>query len=346
MPAAGLDVSDQSVKFSVLERTRHGLGLTHYGEKSIPLGTIDSGVIKDPDTLVTILKTLATEFNLRYIVASLPEEESYIVRLKLPPMKIDQIRESLELQLEEHVPIPPTEAVFDYEVSGALNRPDKGLDVGVSVLPAKTVEAYSEIFQAAGMLPLAFEIEAQAIARAVVPEGDERVSLIVDFGKTRTSFFIASGWTVLFTATAQNIGGEDITRSIQKHLKLDYASAEKLKIEQGLLVSKKNQEVFSSIVPLVSVLRDEIKKQYEYWEAHQQEVGEVDQAISRIILCGGQSTLPGLVDYLSGSVGAPVELGNPWTNVLSFDEKIPDLNLNQALRYTTALGLALRRFKD
>lgn len=346
MPAAGLDISDQSVKFSVLERTRRGLNLTHYGEKSIPVGTIASGLIKDHETLVTILKSLATEFGLRYVVASLPEEEAYIVRLKLPAMPPHQIRESLELQLEEHVPIPPAEAVFDYEIFNPHGGTGQGYDLGVSVLPRKTVTAYGEIFQAAGMLPLAFEIEAQAITRAVVPAGDARVSLVVDFGKTRTSFFIANGWTVLFTATAQNIGGEDITRSIQKHLKLDYASAEKLKVDQGPFFSKKNQEFFSAITPMVSVLRDEIKKQYEYWEAHQQEVGEVGQAISRIILCGGQSTLPGLVDYLAGSIGAPVELGNPWTNILSFDETIPDLNLNQALRYTTALGLALRSFID
>ncbi len=347
-PTVGLDISDQSVKFVELDRHGRRLVMSRYGEKTIPVGTIESGLIKDQTTLTKILSGLTAEQKFSQVVISLPEEEAYVVRLSLPVFDSADLRESLELQLEEHIPLPAAEIVFDFEIltaPGSLSppaRPPNKYDLSLSAFPKSIIDDYVKVLTAAGLMPLAAEIEAQAITRAVVRAGDEQLVLIVDFGKTRTSFFIANGSTVLFTATAKQIGGEDITKAVQKNLNLTYAEAEKLKVDQGLLTIKNQRALFSSILPIVSVLRDEIIKHCFWWESRRNEQARPDRPIERIIICGGQATLPGLIDYLNLNLDWPVELGNPWTNVLSFEDYIPDLNLNQALCYTTALGLALR----
>jgi len=337
-PTVGLDISDQSVKFIELDRHRGRFIVSKFGEKSIPVGTIESGLIKDRASLTKILFALASEQNFSQVVMSLPEEEAYVIRLSLPVSDPADIRESLELQLEEHIPLPAAEVMFDFEILHHV----KHYDLSLSAFPKSIITDYSEVLAAAGLTPLAAEIEAQAIARAVIRADDKRLALIVDFGKTRTSFFVVSGVIVLFTATAEHIGGEDITKAVQKNLNLSYVEAEKLKIEQGLLTAKKRRELFFAILPIVSVLRDEIIKHYFWWESHRGEHTQLNQPIERVVICGGQATLPGLVDYLNLNLDWPVELGNPWTNILSFEEDIPTLNLNQALRYTTSLGLALR----
>lgn len=324
--------------------------IVKYGEKTIPVGTIESGIIKDQTILTKVLADLVVEQELSEVIVSLPEEEAYVIRLSLPAIDPAELRESLEFQIEEHIPLSASEIVFDFEILAdpALAPPPAGrageYDLSLSAFPKDIIVDYSKTLAAADLRPLAAEIEAQAIARSVVRAGDERLTMIVDFGKTRTSFFIASGAMVLFTTTAQHIGGENITKAVQKNLNVNYEEAEKLKIEQGLLTVKKRRELFFAILPIVSVLRDEITKHSSWWESRRRAPpsGRFDRSIERIIICGGQATLPGLVDYLNLNLDWPVELGNPWTNIFSFEDYIPPINLNQSLRYTTSLGLALR----
>jgi len=46
--------------------------------------------------------------------------------------------------------------------------------------------------------------------------------------------------------------------------------------------------------------------------------------------------------YLALALGIPVEIGNPWTNILKEPLKeVPGLPYRRSLSYTTSLGLAL-----
>lgn len=352
-PVAGIDISDESVKFMELARRRGRLRVSKYGSESLPAGIIESGEIKDRVAFVKNLRELRLKYDLKQVVVSLPEEEAFIIHLSLPSLKPAELRETLELQLEEHIPLPTNQIVFDYELldgvrSGHHAKERHGYEVGVSAFPKRIAAAYSSVLAEAGFKTLALEIEAQAIARSIMSVGDERLVMIVDFGKTRVSFFIVSGLNVLFTTTVEQIAGEDITLAIQRSFKLDYEQAEKLKIEKGLLVGRQN-DLFYILLPIVSVLRDEIIKHYSWWDSRRSaaavEHGETSpytRPIEQIIVCGGQATLPGLVDYLNLNLDWPIVLGNPWVNLFSLEDYIPPINLNQSLRYTTSLGLALR----
>jgi len=66
--------------------------------------------------------------------------------------------------------------------------------------------------------------------------------------------------------------------------------------------------------------------------------------LDKVILCGGQSTLPGLSEYLEIHLRHPVILGNPWLKVFPVGRAVPFLKFSEALRYSTAIGLALRNF--
>lgn len=345
MPAVGLDISDQSVKFLSLSARADGGRLERYGEREIPAGIIEAGKVKDGAGLERVLTTIRREEKIEYVFASLPEEEAYIVRLTMPAMAINELRGSLELQLEEHVPIPATQAIFDYEILAKPQDKHGVYELVVSVLPESTVSSYSNAFFNAGLELLALEIEAQAIARAVAPTGaGSGTSLVVDFGKTRTSFLVVSGGTVFLSSTVNNIGGEDITKAIQKNLQIDYAAAEKLKINKGLLYARRNKDLFFSVIPVVSILKDEINKQYNYWNSQPGQTPE--RKITEVIICGGQATLPGLTDYLTLELDLPVSVGDVWRNT-GFGQSVgwlPPIVFNQSLRYATAIGLALRNF--
>ena len=344
-PAAGLDISDRSVKY--LELSNNGrIKVLRFGDKPVPAGVIEEGRIKNKTEVVKILSELKKEIGLNHIFASLPEDEAYIVRMKMPPMKRDELRGSIELQLEEYVPLPPDQCIFDFELISAASEVEKnGADVSVSVLPRVIVEDYLEVFLAAGLLPLSFEIEAQAIARALVKKSDPGTSMIVDIGKIHTGFSVVQADRVVFTSII-GLGGSNITFCLQRALGLDAVAANKIKEEKGLLRSEQNQEVFAALMPPISALKDEIKQRFSYWQNHYDKDEGRRSSIDRVILVGGQSTLPGFKEYLETHLEIPVVLGNPWANFGARENELPSIDYNNAMRYVTALGLALKNCRQ
>lgn len=341
VPAAGLDVSDRSIKYAELSNNGR-IKIKRFGEKPMPAGVIEEGRIKNKAEAIKVLSELKKEIGLNHIFASLPEDEAFIVRMKMPPMEKSDLRSSIELQLEEYVPLPPDQCIFDFEIINPTQAIEKmGADVSVSVLPKAIVEDYLEVFMAAKLEPLSFEIEAQAIARALVKKGDTETSMIVDIGKTHTGFSVVQADRVVFTSII-GLGGADITFCLQKALGLDVDTANKIKEEKGLLRSEENQEVFASLMSPVSALKDEIKQRFSYWQNHYDKDEGKRASIDKVILVGGQSTLPGFKEYMETHLEIPVTLGNPWVNIITDDNELPPIDYNNAMRYVTALGLALK----
>ena len=209
----------------------------------------------------------------------------------------------------------------------------------VSVFAEKEVFAYVNMFIGTGMVPVSFEIEAQAIARAVVPLNSKEACMIVDIGRTRTGVSILSDGVVRFTSTI-DVGSETITNTNEKNFSVTYDEAEKIKNKNKISKSTADKEFFIATISTLSILQDEINKLYIYWHTYRQE-GQQEKKIKRLILCGGGANLKGLEDYLSANLRVKVEIANPWVNVNSFNNYIPEIPFRKALGYTAVIGLAL-----
>ncbi|OGI67804.1 hypothetical protein A2738_03330 [Candidatus Nomurabacteria bacterium RIFCSPHIGHO2_01_FULL_42_15] len=342
MPSFGLDIGDESLKYIELIHTKDGIRIGRHGEKSIPPGIIESGKIKNPKKMEEILLSLKKEVGIKSVRVSLPEEQVYLFELRLEKAGLTSIRESIELALEEHVPIQAPEAIFDYEL---LNQDAQSLELQVATIPKNVIESYLTIFKNAQIRVRSFELEAQAIARAVVKTNDRGTYMIVDFGKTRTGIFIISRGVVMFTSTL-DVGGVMLNGMIAKNFKISYEEAEKMKRKYGLERNAPNKELFSVLLNSVSVLRDEIMKHFLYWHTHVDAEGKSNPPIDKIILCGGDSNLIGLADYFSITTKSPVEMSNVWVNISDTEKYIPEINFKQALSFAAALGLALRDFEN
>jgi len=336
-PSFGLDISDESIKYAELLDTRVGTKMGRFGERAIPPGIIESGKIRDSTRLQSILANLGKEVGIQSVRISLPEEQVYLFKLKLEKTGLKNVRESIELVLEEHVPIAAPDAIFDYEIIG---EDSQYLELEVGTIPKVVVENYLLIFKNSGLQVQSCELEAQAIARAVVPKGDTGTYMIVDFGKKRTGIFIASHEMVVFTSTL-DIGGISLDEAIAKTFNATLEEAEKMKQEHGLERNTTNREMFSVLLNSVSVLRDEIEKHYIYWHTHKDEEGHANPPIKKILLVGGDSNLIGLTDYLSLSMKMPVELANVWVNIDSAEHYVPEIPLQRSIAFAAALGLAL-----
>ena len=339
--SVGVDISDRSIKFAELLPKRKKLSLGRFGEKKLEPGIIVSGKIRDQKKLVESLSALKREHNLDFVRVSLPEEQIYLFRLTIPRVEPAEVRGVIELQLEEHVPISLAEAVFDYDFIGET---PKGYELQVLALSSRVIESYLSIFKQSGLNPLSMELEAQAVARTVIHAGDPGTYIVIDFGDARTGVLIVSGGVILFTSTV-DVGGITLTNMIERAFQVSFEEAEKLKKENGLQRNKENKELFSVLLNGVSVLRDEISRHFIYWQTHKDESGKDRPKIEKIILCGGDSNLKGLADYLATSLRMKVEIADAWTNIPIDPELIPEIGFSDSLSYVTALGLALGDFE-
>jgi type IV pilus assembly protein PilM len=321
---------------------KKGLEVGRHGERSIPAGIIEAGKIKDPKRMEEILALLKKEEGLRSVRVSLLEEQVYLFKLRLEKTGLVNVRESIELSLEEHIPIQAQDAIFDYEF---LDEDAHNINLQVAAIPKNIIENYLRIFQNADINVQSFELEAQAISRAVVRKDDMETYMIVDFGEKRTGIFIISRGIVMFTSTL-DVGGVILTDMIAKNFKISFAEADKMKKEYGLERNIKNKELFSVLLNSISILRDELVKHFIYWHTHKDEDGKNNPLIKEIILCGGDSNLIGLSEYLSISMKTKIEIANVWVNIINTDNHIPDMSFKQALSFAATLGLALRDFEQ
>lgn len=340
MASVGLDISDKSIKYAELAEFKGSLRILRHGEVLVPPGVIVSGKIEDKKKMIEILKALKKKESLKFIRASLPEEQIYSFEIQVPVGKENAVREAIELSLEEHIPIKAQDATFDFEV---IKDDGKNVLASVSAAPVSFVDSYVDIFKSAGLVPLSFELEAGAIARAIVPKGDKKYFMIVDFGQTRTGISIVGENSVKFT-TSIDLGGFALTRMIEKSIGVTFEEAEKLKLDVGLDSSSEKNDVYNAILSGVGVLRDEINKHYVYWHTHKNDDGSVRPKIDKIIFCGGNANLKGLMEYLESTLRTDVEIGNPWVNIFDLKDEVPSIQRDEALSYTPALGLALADF--
>lgn len=344
LPSVGVDISDSSVKYVMLEPHDGGYTLKKWGDISVPEEAIVQGKLKNIPALAKILEEIRQICNTPYMRVSLPEEHAYLFQTNVKyNTSRKEIHDALEFHLEENVPLSPRDAFFDFDyvpteanVAQAGERP-----VTVTVYAKDMVLEYIEACTLASCVPIALEIEPSAIARAVIREGSPSTHLILDFGKSRTGIGIVHKGMLMFTSTV-DVGGQQLDAS----LKLSYPQADgaeliQLKNERGLLLFEGDALAREALMKPIESLKTEILARISYWNSRPDA-----SSIESIILCGGIANLAGLPEFFSQELGIVTEQASVWKNIFLESDVIPPITKRYSYGYATALGLALASFKQ
>ena len=338
MPAIGINITDEFVRVIEFKQTTKGLTLGKYKEYKIPKDVIENSEIKNKDVLVGLLVEVKKDFGYKFVRVALPEEKTYVFRTDLPHVPDEAVPSAIEFKIQENVPISPAEAVFDYSI---ISRATDRIDVSVTVVPQTLVAQYTEICNAAGLTPISFKVESQAIARAIIINGDMTTSLIINFGDRQTGFYIVSNGVVQFSSTLK-LGGDSLTSLIERYFKVPYEKAVEMKRTKAFAKNSENTEFMYTIGNSLSIVKDEINKVQVYWRTYTTDKEKTaEKNIERIILCGEDVIFAGIDRYLSLNVGLPVEVARVWGNAFDVSHYIPELPMVDSLNYAAAIGLAL-----
>lgn len=338
--AVGLDISSQSVRYVELHKKNSTFILKSIGEKKIKENVNMTENIFADENLKEVLREIKKECNFDNVHVSLPDEKAYLFKTSVPIMSHDEIRAHLELEIEENVPLHADEVIFDFSVSPHDGENQNHIEVVVSAFPKKVVMSYVRLLEEEGFGVGGLHISAEAVTKAVVPTNSKKTHLVVNFGDKKTGIYITHQQSVLFSSTL-NFGGDALTTGIAKHFGVDIHKAIEIKKDSKFMKDKEMMALFFALMNPISSLREEINRLSTYWNTHKDHDDETRSKIDEIILCGGDSLLKGLDEYLSNELGLPVRVANVWQNVPWSESYLPEISFDRSLDYAAAVGLAI-----
>ncbi|OHA89765.1 MAG: hypothetical protein A3C70_00705 [Candidatus Zambryskibacteria bacterium RIFCSPHIGHO2_02_FULL_43_14] len=308
LSTTGVTVTDSDTKFVQLRRQTFGNGfeLAHASKINNPQGAVEAGLINKPDELVSVLKKLSSHFNIRYACATLPEEKVYLFTTSIEKVPFGGLRDAVAFIVEENVPVSLAESVFDFEIIDQMPGSNK-IKLTVTVLPKDIVNAYITLFESAGITPISFDIESQAIARTLIHRGDRRPNLIINLSRKKTGFYVVEDKVVQFSTTSAYSIGEDDSYSNLNDLKA------------------------------------EMYKVLAFWDARSDKSGQAGKKIEKIILCGFGASKHDFVGKLMSGSEIPYVLADVWQNMSVSRSYAPQMSFDESLEYVSTVGLILPR---
>ena len=366
----GLDVSDYSLKLIQLNKIgRETINIQAISKVNIPKGLIEGGEIVNKIKVIEAIKTLLDKplkgkITSRDVVACLPETKTYLklIEIEKSPNNINQVIES---EIEKHIPLSLDDIYYDWQVIKSTRETDMIL---IGACPKKIVKQYIEVFKEAKLSIVGFEIEAIAISRSLLKEESPKIKknhnkgnyLIIDIGKKRTSMFVYSKNSPLFTLSLP-LSGELINSHISQSLEIDENQAEKAKIICGLDKSKAKGIIRNIISDTIDNIVEKIDESIDYYNHHFPNKGKIEQ----ILICGGGSSIKNIDSYIEEATSIKTNKGDSLLNfnnknlnienyffevfkiksdfsVGTGNSKTMTITQDNRLTYATAIGLALR----
>jgi len=342
--AFGLDLSDLSVKVIQLKGDGNEIKLKSYGSAAIPLGSISDGeIIKKENVVVSIKKAIEKaepeKIRSKKVICSLPETKGFLRIINLPKMEEEEIREAIKWEIEANIPLSLDQVCYDWQLLDKIfAKENDKISVLVVAVSRKTVNQFLEVMELSGLEPIGLEIESIAQARSLIGKKEEKKTiLIIDVGDRRTSFLILLDGVPCFTASIP-LSAQSITDGISKSLNISLAEAEKKKFEFGIGSIAKKDPIFKAVEPILENMVSEIEKSMNFYL----ESLQYSSAINEVIICGGGANIKGLIAYLSKKINKEIAMGNPWVNFHREEKNLPLIEKNKSVKFSTAIGLALK----
>jgi type IV pilus assembly protein PilM len=262
--------------------------------------------------------------------------------VKLPPVSRDKISQIVEYEAEQNVPFPIDEVVWDYQL---LSDDDADMDVMLVAVKAELVQKLTDAVEGAGLEPRVVDVAPFALYNACRYnyEDDGECTMILDVGARSSNLVFLEGDRI-FTRSIP-VAGNAVTQELMKEFDLDFAEAEKMKVEEGFVSpggttstgDPNSDHISKSIRTVMTRLHAEINRSINFYRSQQD-----GSRPTRALLTGGSSAMPGIADFFSDKLKIEVEHLNPFEEV-AVAESIDAEDIDQDyIRLGEVVGTALR----
>lgn len=329
----GLDINTTEVKVMSIDPVKQLV--QGYGAIDVDASSMRKAFDTGEPYLATKLKSLFAEKIVGKLagenaVISIPTSRTYARTFTLPKSAEKDIREAVELEIEQYVPIPVSLLYIDYEV---ISRTKEELTIIVSAVPRTIVDNILDAVESVGLTTVAVEPSINSVARLLrqTEEGD-LPTLIVDIGPANTDIAVLDG-SIRVTGGA-TVGGNTFTLDIAKKLGVSLENAHQLKVINGLNPGPRQKKITSTVEPSLQRITSETKRVIRYYN----ERISSDTKLEQLLIVGGGSNMPGIGEYFTNDLLMPSRVASPWQQVNFGTLAQPAKQFRS--RYITVAGLA------
>ena len=350
----GLDIGSQQIKAIWVDRKRKEFTLRGAGMVPTPLDSVQDGAILDTMQVTAAVQQLLEDNQIPPMdaVAAVSGSHVLVRAIKMPEMPPATLRKSIRFEAAKHLDAGKNAfgieaSAVEFEVLGRSGTPPQ-LDVLLVVAPNTMVQARQKVMEGAGLEPLAVDVEAFALLRAVEAVGTspvpEEALVVLDVGATYTDLNIVMNGDVAVTRSIP-VGGNALTASVASVLNISLEEAEQRKRDLQLPesgeapVDADSGALLEVTIPFVDEIVRELRRSVIYFQSQAAEAG-LQVAVNQLILSGGATQLRGLDQYLGNRLG--MEVSRLDAGALP-QTQLPALD-GHGGEFAVALGLALKEF--
>jgi type IV pilus assembly protein PilM len=337
----GLDIGTKSIKIVQLKRRGKLTKLVGYGQIDVPENYIIEGIISEPEKLAKFLKEFFSKITWGKITAtrvnlSLSESKVFTRILTLPHTDEKAREDAVSWEATQIVPMAVSDLYLDWQLIGPNKEDPKTDEIIFAAAPKSIVNSYVQLICLMSLEVIGIETNLSAIVRAMIPSREfNETILVIDLGWKTTSMAIFDQFIRVTGSTI--VGGDNLTRRIAEALKIDVSEAERLKL-------KRDDKDAVKIREAIDIELTEMTKEIDRMIRYYYEKINKENTITKVLLCGGTASLPGLAEYFTQKLNIPTAVGNPWSNISVYP--IKPVPKSEAPAYTNAIGLALVGLED
>ncbi len=350
----GVDIGTSGIKVVELSTEKGRAKAMTYGYSERQPGQPVFSPFDDPKGTGERLAALCKKAGVRgtKVMAALPLSSVFSTIVSVPKRKHEKEMQPLvDAQVAKLTPMPLSEMVTSTTyidgVKGIVGKesvPEKikstdHVRVLVTGAAKSLVQKYIEIFKVAKLDLTALDTESFAMVRSLIGK-DRSPIAIIDIGGTSTSVTIVEKGVPVLTRSI-GIGGNNVTRRIMDQMSIQEAEAEQIKLDLMSVVGTAPGGVGGLPAVLDAVMQPlltEIRYAFQLYAG--MELCEYKK-VEKIVVTGGSSHLPRVVEFLKESLNMNVYRGDPWARVVFAEDLRPVLD-EIGPRMSVAIGLAMR----
>ncbi len=350
----GLDLTSNEVRCVALQRRGKEVTLERFAIGEIPSSVFAAGRVAEPAELGAHIKKVLHEqgVSARRAIVSLSGKAAITRIVELPKMGAAQTRQAISLQINQYVPFPPGDTVYDYRILPPREGGNPSMqEVLLVATRATTVESLIATLRGAGIEAEGIKITSLAAWNIIETglSGYSQAVGIIDVRDTVTdlSFFLNGqfrlsrpvelGYNTIMAKVAQLLGvtpGE-----AEEYLRADPVD---LTIPEDEIDPTEDNRLREALLSVFSGFVSELIRSIRYYESQAQR----SERVGKMLLFGSIEMFPNLHKYLEDQTGLEVNLLN-LGSLVQYRQGVYSLEfLNEnASRLPVATGLAMEHFK-
>jgi type IV pilus assembly protein PilM len=313
----GLDLTSDELRVVALSRQGKDFVLEKFAIGKIPSSVFAAGKVAEPRELGARIREILAANGIvpKRALVSLSGKSSITRIVEFPRMGVAQTRQAIHLQINQFVPFPPTDTVFDFKILPPGSNPNPAMqDILLVATRQSTVQSFVDTLRAAGIEPGGIKITSLAAGQMVLSKIEQTYQqsiCLVDLRDSVTdlTFFLRGNFRM---SRAVELGYNSIVAKISQMLGISLAEAEEYLTTERIDLCLPEEEIDpnednrlrEAVLSIFSTFVSELIRSIRYYESQAQR----QERVGRLYIFGNIQLFENLAKYLEEQTGLEVRV--------------------------------------